>query len=88
MGGLLPQHAIDTWHVERRKKDRVASFQDKAGFYMKGGRDGYIYYVDTLGRICEIGYEMLGVVQSMILPYMLHIFKGMVFSDQKEFVRI
>ena len=26
---------------------------------MKGGRDGYIYYVDTSGRICEIGYEML-----------------------------
>jgi len=48
-----PQQIIDDWNVKRHNKDGVETFKDKVGFHMKGGRDGYIYYVDNSSRVCE-----------------------------------
>jgi hypothetical protein len=65
----LPQQTIDTWNTKRHEKDGVETFKDKVGFYMKGGRDGYIYHVDDSGRVCECAYEMSGTPEYDILLY-------------------
>jgi hypothetical protein len=63
----IPQQKFDEWDSKRRTKDDVDSLRKKAGFYMKGGREGFIYYVDNSNRVCECFYEMSGVPDYDIL---------------------
>lgn len=65
----IPNVQKDTWKNERREKDSVEQLIKIDGFHdIPNGRTGTIYYVKN-GKVCELHYEISGVLGFDILIY-------------------
>ncbi len=65
----IPINEIDTWKLERWKKDKVDELIKNDGFYLKPDfRAGSIYYVKH-NKLCQIYIEQSGVKELDILIF-------------------